>query len=121
MATEREQFIKEIASGFDEERKILMPKNSWLALLGTGRETTFRQLRYYVKGFVTRSNNFRTGFYVEIATLDDLFADIQECSHFAVNGLVYEVGEGDPFPPSGDRLSWMIYGAFVRDTYAPVI
>lgn len=121
MASEREQFIKEIAGGFDEERKILMPPNSWIALLAPGQDSPFDQLRYYTKGFITRSNNFRTGFYVEIATIENLLSDIQNCSHFAVNGICYATGEGDTFPPSGDRLTWMIYGTHVRDVYEPSV
>ena len=106
------------ATGFDIERKLLYPAGSWIALLARdGRTKVFLELKYYTKGFIPRSNNFRSGFYIEIATLDDLKADILKTTHFALNGSCYAVGDGDVFPPSGDRFSWMIYGTFVKDTY----
>ena len=110
------------ADGFDTEREYLMPPNSWLALLARdGRTKVFEELRYYTKGFIARSNNFRSGFYVEIATLDDLKLDILKTSFFALNGQCYAVGDGDTFPPSGDRFSWMIYGTFVKDVYVHTV
>lgn len=100
------------------ERKFLMPPNSWVALLARdGRDQVFSELAFYDKGFIQRSNNFRSGFYIEIATTDDLKLIILKTSHFAITGQCYEVGEGDLFPPSGDRFSWMIYGKFVKDQY----
>ena len=118
MATELEGFIKDIGSGFDEERKLTHPPNLWVALLSRNlRDAAFHELRFYDKAFITRSNNFRTGFYLEIATTDDLKLDVLKCTHFAVGGQCYAVSEGDTFPPSGDRFSWMIYGTFVKDQY----
>jgi hypothetical protein len=113
--------VRITAKGFDLERKKLF-RVSWVALLARdGRDKVFSQLRYYTSGFITRSNNFRTGFYVEIATLDDLKLDILKLSHFAIDGQCYAVSDGDVFPPSGDRFTWMIYGTFVKDTYAPEV
>ncbi len=110
--------IKLTAKGFDIERKKLMPPGSWLALLARdGRDNIFTELRYYQTGFIARSNNFRSGFYIEIATSEDLHLDILKTSYFALNGKCYAVGDGDTFPPSGDRFSWMIYGTFSKDTY----
>lgn len=114
-----ETAVKLTANGFDIERKLLFPPNGWLALLKrSGRENTFSQLRLYTSGFIPRSNTFRTGFYIEIATLDDLKLDILKLTHFALNGQCYAVEDGDIFPPSGDRFTWMIYGTFVKDEYA---
>lgn len=122
MASFLDTAIKETGKGFDIERKLVMPLNSWVALLGRdSREKTFYQLRYYAKGFIPRTNNFRTGFYVEIATLDNLRSDILKCTHFVINGTCYALSDGDVFQPSGDRFSWMIYGTFVKDTYAPAV
>jgi hypothetical protein len=126
MASFLEDAVRLTGEGFDTERGLLMPRDSWVALLGRGRRDVegevFRQLRLYRKGFITRSNNFRTGFYVEIATLEDLALDILKTTHFALGsgnqpGKCYAVSEGDTFPPSGDRFSWMIYGSFVKDVY----
>lgn len=118
MASFLQDAIRLTADGFDTEREFLMPPNSWIALLARdGRNNIFQELRYYTKGFIARSNNFRSGFYIEIATLDDLKADILKTSFFALNGQCYAVGDGDTFPPSVDRFSWMIYGTFVKDTY----
>lgn len=118
MASFLESAIKDTASGFDDERSFLMPPNSWIALLARdGRDAVFSELRYYTRGFIARSNNFRSGFYIEVATLDDLKLDILKTSFFALNGQCYAVGDGDTFPPSGDRFSWMIYGTFVKDVY----
>jgi len=119
MSSLLETAVKLTANGFDIERRLLFPPGGWLALLTRdGRENAFHRLRLYTAGYIPRSNNFRTGFYVEIATLDDLKLDILKLSHFALDGQCYAVSDGDVFPPSGDRFSWMIYGAFVKDTYA---
>lgn len=110
--------VKLTATGFDIERGLLFPPGMWLAFLTRdGRDNVFSQLRLYTAGFIPRSNTFRTGFYVEIATLDDLKLDVLKLTHFALTGQCYAVSDGDVFPPSGDRFSWMIYGGFVRDTY----
>jgi hypothetical protein len=122
MASLLDKAIRLTAKGFDIERKKLMPPNSWVALLAADRRAnSFHQLRYYKKGFITRSNNFRTGFYVEIATADNLQPDVLKCSFFSINGVCYAVGDGDVFPPSGDRFSWMFYGTFVKDVYTPTV
>ncbi len=126
MANFLERAVKMTARGFDIERKFLMPPDSWLALLGRdNRNNAFLQLRFYQKGFITRSNNFRSGFYAEIATPDNLQPDVLKCTHFAVgtaaSGVCYAVGDGDVFPPSGDRFSWMFYGKFVKDVFTPAI
>jgi hypothetical protein len=114
--------IKITAKGFDLERKKLFRGLTALALLTRdGRENVFSELRNYISGFIPRSNTFRTGFYVEIATLDDLKLDILKLTHFALDGQCYAVGDGDIFPPSGDRFTWMIYGTFVKDTYTPEV
>lgn len=114
-----EDAVKLTATGFDIERSLVYPASSWIALLTRdGRDNVFHRLRLYTAGYIPRSNNFRTGFYIEIATLDDLKLDILKLSHFALDGQCYAVGDGDIFPPSGDRFSWMIYGSFVKDAYA---
>lgn len=118
MASFLNKAVRLTAKGFDKERKKLLPPDSWVSLLARdGRTQVFAELRYYDSGFVPRSNNFRSGFYIEIATLDDLKLDILKTTHFALNGDCYAVSDGDVFPPSGDRFSWMIYGTFVKDTF----
>lgn len=122
MANFLEQAIKLTGGGFDLERKLLFPPGIWLAMLARdGREHTFHELQYFSEGFIPRSNNFRTGFYVEIATVTDLSTDILKMSHFSLSGKCYAVSDGDVFEPSGDRFSWMIYGTFVKDFYTRVI
>lgn len=121
--------VKQTARGFDQERKKVFPPNSWVALLAADRTPGaggFKQLRLYRKGFIPRSNNFRTGFYIEIATADDLTLDILKTAYFALGknsptGMVYSVSNGDVFEPSGDRFSWMIYGTFTKNTYTPPV
>jgi len=111
--------VRITAKGFDIERKKLFRGTTWLALLTRdGRDNVFHRLRLYTAGFIPRSNNFKTGFYIEIATLDDLKLDILKLTHFALEGQCYAVSDGDIYPPSGDRFTWMIYGSFVKDTYA---
>lgn len=118
MASLLAKAVRLTGKGFDIERRKLFPANLWLALLkNDGRNEAFHELRYFTDSFIPRSNNFRTGFYVEIATMTDLSIDILKTSHFSISGKVYAVGEGDVFPPSGDRFSWMIYGTFVKDFY----
>lgn len=119
MASVVAKAVRATAKGLDKERRKLFDTVTWLALLTLdGRTEVFRELRFYDKGFVPRSNNFRTGFYVEIATLDDLRLDVLKLTHFALDGQCYLVADGDTFPPSGDRFTWMIYGTFVKDVYA---
>lgn len=114
--------IRLTAKGFDMERKKLFQPGLWLAMLARdGREQTFHELQFFSGGFIPRSNNFRTGFYVEIATVADLSTDILKMSHFSLSGKCYAVSDGDVFEPSGDRFSWMIYGTFVKDFYTRVI
>lgn len=118
MANLLEKAIRLTAKGFDIERKKLFPPGLWLALLSRdGRTQVFHEIAYFESGFIPRSNNFRTGFYIEIATAADLSETILKTSFFSLSGKCYAVGEGDVFEPSGDRFSWMIYGTFVRDTY----
>ena len=123
MASFLEKAVRLTGRGFDIERRKLMPPNSWIVFLSRdGRNNNvFFQERRFDKSFVTRSNTFRSGFYVEIAVIENLQPVILKSSHFSVNGQCYAIADGDTFPPSGDRFSWMIYGTFTRDVYTPTI
>lgn len=104
----------------DALRETFCPPDSWAALLKTDGDTQeFVELRRFTSGFCpqTKHDGTRNRPTLEIATTEDLSADIRICSHFAFNGQCYETSDGDVTPPFGSRVTWLIFGTIVPQKF----
>lgn len=116
----RADAIQMTADGFDMERTITeSPIDKIILLKRDGTTKPFTELRTYTKGIIVRHNKFRSQAEAEIATLDDLSADILVCGHVVLGDRIHTVREGDFLPPDDGRWTWLLYAQATNKVYVP--
>lgn len=103
--------------GFDIERKVKQSPFTSIILLKrdhAGTTSPYAALKTYERGFILRYNNFRSQAEIEIATADDLSADVTKLMGIALmvegTGKICMISNGDIVPPDDERFTWLFFG-----------
>jgi hypothetical protein len=118
MGNIRNKMIRITGKLFDKRRRLVSVPNTSLILLATdGRTQTYKELKVYTKGFISRTSRMRNGSFVEIAEAEDITDIMARTSAIALNGQIFAVNEGDIVPPNDTRFTWTIDASAKNEKY----